>query len=113
MNRNNRDVVGLICDTVNRAFAGDARLSSRFPSCPAPAGHSHRSLVSYVPGRSGRNHRPPIDTTKLARGLGKRCSVIVETGLGQTDHCSLDQQNLWRNVTGGYKARMTKIAVSG
>ena len=32
--RNNRDVVGLICDTLDRAFAADARLASRFPSCP-------------------------------------------------------------------------------
>ena len=31
--RNNRDVVGLICDAIDRAFAADARLASRFPSC--------------------------------------------------------------------------------
>ncbi len=35
--RNNRDVVGLICDTIDAAFAADARLAARFPSCPAAA----------------------------------------------------------------------------
>ena len=33
--RNNRDVVGLICDTLDRAFAADPALAARFPSCPA------------------------------------------------------------------------------
>ena len=33
--RNNRDVVGLICDALDRAFAADPNLASRFPSCPA------------------------------------------------------------------------------
>ena len=36
--RNNRDVVGLICDTLDRAFAADSSLASRFPSCPAAPG---------------------------------------------------------------------------
>ena len=36
--RNNRDVVGLICDALDRAFAADPNLASRFPSCPGGHG---------------------------------------------------------------------------
>src|SRR5882762_9479505 len=46
--RNNRDVVGLICDTIDRAFAADKGLAARFPACPAASGASCRSLVSFV-----------------------------------------------------------------
>src|SRR5438105_4283229 len=55
--RNNRDVVGLICDTIDRAFAGDSSLTSRFPSCPAASGRSCRTLITYVTDRPGHDHR--------------------------------------------------------
>ena len=64
--RNNREVVGLICDTIDRAFAADNGLASRFPSCPAASGASCRSLISYVTDRPGHDHRYAIDATKLA-----------------------------------------------
>src|SRR3977135_4419499 len=41
--RNNRDVVGLICDTLDRAFAADQGLAGRFPSSPPASGNSCRS----------------------------------------------------------------------
>src|SRR6266702_1680393 len=41
--RNNRDVVGVICETLDRAFAADPKLAARFPSCPAASGRSCRT----------------------------------------------------------------------
>jgi dTDP-glucose 4,6-dehydratase len=103
--KNNRDVVGLICDTIDRAFAVDAKLASRFPSCPAASKKTCRSLISYVTDRPGHDHRYAIDANKLARDLGMRCRVPFETGLGQTVHWYLDHENWWRDVTSGaYKA---------
>src|SRR5258706_16292515 len=43
---NNRDVVGLICDTIDTAFAADSALGALFPSCPAGLGDSCRSLIT-------------------------------------------------------------------
>jgi dTDP-glucose 4,6-dehydratase len=107
--RNNRDVVGLICDTLDREFSADSKLASRFPSCPAAAGHSCRSLITYVTDRPGHDHRYAIDASKLARELGKRCSVGFEAGLGQTVRWYLEQENWWRDVTSGaYKAWIDK-----
>jgi dTDP-glucose 4,6-dehydratase len=107
--RSNRDVVALICDTLDRAFAADAALASRFPSCPAASGDTCRSLVSYVTDRPGHDHRYAIDAAKLAGELGNRCSVGFETGLRQTVRWYLNQENWWRDVTSGaYKAWIDK-----
>jgi len=105
----NRDVVGLICDTIDRTFAADSALASRFPACPAAAGASCRSLITYVTDRPGHDHRYAIDASKLAGELGNRCSVDFATGLGQTVRWYLDNEPWWREVTSGaYKAWIDK-----
>jgi dTDP-glucose 4,6-dehydratase len=107
--RNNRDVVGLICDTLDEAFAADPGLASRFPSCPAASRTTCRSLITYVTDRPGHDHRYAINAAKLAAELGNRCSVGFETGLRQTVRWYLDQEDWWRDVTSGaYKAWIDK-----
>jgi dTDP-glucose 4,6-dehydratase len=107
--RNNRDVVGLICDTLDHAFAADPVLASRFPACPAASRASCRSLIGYVTDRPGHDHRYAIDAAKLAGELGNRCSVGFETGLHETVRWYLDQQDWWREVTSGaYRAWIDK-----
>jgi dTDP-glucose 4,6-dehydratase len=107
--RNNRDVVGLICDGLDGAFAADPALASRFPRCPASSGHTCRSLITYVTDRPGHDHRYAIDAGKLAGELGNRCSVGFENGLRQTIRWYLDQEKWWRDVTSGaYKAWIDK-----
>jgi dTDP-glucose 4,6-dehydratase len=102
---NNRDVVGLICDAVDRALAADLKLAARFPSCPAAGGLSCRSLITYVADRPGHDRRYAVDAGKLAHELGKRCSVTFESGLERTVRWYLDQESWWRDVTSGvYKA---------
>ncbi|MCK1511862.1 dTDP-glucose 4,6-dehydratase [Bradyrhizobium sp. 190] len=107
--RNNRDVVGLICDTIDAAFAADPRLASRFPSCPTASAGSCRTLITYVTDRPGHDHRYAIDASKLATELGSRCSVGFESGLKQTVQWYLDHEPWWRDVTSGaYKAWIDK-----
>jgi dTDP-glucose 4,6-dehydratase len=107
--RNNREVVGLICDTIDRAFAADQGLAVRFPSCPAASGRSSRALISYVTDRPGHDHRYAIDAAKLAAELGGRSSVDFETGLAETVRWYLDHEDWWRDVTtGAYKAWIDK-----
>ena len=103
--RNNRDVVGLICDIIDRAFIEDPVLAARFPSCPAASKQSCRTLISYVTDRPGHDHRYAIDATKLSRDLGERSSVAFEPGLDKTVRWYLDREDWWRDVTSGtYKA---------
>ncbi len=99
--RSNRDVVGLICDTIDRAFAADQGLAARFPSCPAASGASCRALVTYVADRPGHDHRYAIDATKLETEIGSRCSVGFETGLPQAVRWYLDREDWWRDVISG------------
>ena len=103
--RNNRDVVGLICDIIDRAFIEDPALAARFPSCPAANTQSCRTLISHVTDRPGHDHRYAIDATKLSRELGERSSIGFEAGLEKTVRWYLDREDWWRDVTSGaYKA---------
>jgi dTDP-glucose 4,6-dehydratase len=107
--RNNRDVVALICEKLDRAFAADPSLAAHFPSCPAATQRSCRSLISYVTDRPGHDHRYAIDASKLAGELGNRCSVSFESGLDQTIQWYLEHEAWWRDVTSGaYKAWIDK-----
>jgi dTDP-glucose 4,6-dehydratase len=103
--RNNRDVVGLICDAIDRAFAADAKLAARFPSCPAAAGNSCRALISFVTDRPGHDHRYAIDASKLESELGNRSHIDFSDGIDRTVHWYLDHAEWWRDITSGvYKA---------
>jgi dTDP-glucose 4,6-dehydratase len=107
--RNNRDVVGSICDTIDRAFASTPDLAARFPFCPAASGSSCRTLIGFVTDRPGHDQRYAIDATRLANELGSRCSVGFESGIRQTVHWYLDHEQWWRDVTSGaYKAWIDK-----
>jgi dTDP-glucose 4,6-dehydratase len=107
--RNNRDVVGMICDALDRAFATDPKLAARFPSCPAATGGSCLQLMTFVTDRPGHDHRYAIDATKLATELGHRGSVDFASGLGQTVQWYLDHEDWWRDVTSGaYQAWIAK-----
>ena len=107
--RNNREVVGLICDTIDRAFQSETSLAARFPSSPAAAGKSCRTLITYVTDRPGHDHRYAIDATRLSTELGSRCSVGFEDGLLQTVHWYLHREPWWRDVvSGAYQAWIDK-----
>jgi dTDP-glucose 4,6-dehydratase len=99
--RNNRKVVGLICDLIDEAFAADATLAARFPACPAASKQSCRTLISYVTDRLGHDHRYAIDANKLAGELGERCSVGFEDGLARTIGWYIEHESWWRDVTNG------------
>ncbi|MBI5321099.1 dTDP-glucose 4,6-dehydratase [Bradyrhizobium sp.] len=99
--RNNRDVVGLICDTIDRAFVADSGLSARFPACPAASGKACRSLISFVTDRPGHDHRYAIDARKLESELGSRSHVDFSDGIGRTVHWYLDHEPWWRDITSG------------
>jgi dTDP-glucose 4,6-dehydratase len=107
--RNNRDVVGLICDTIDKAFITDPGRASLFPSCPAASRTSCRSLFTYVSDRPGHDSRYAINATKLRTEIGEQCTISLETGVSRTVRWYLDQEDWWREVTSGaYKAWIEK-----
>jgi len=107
--RSNRELVGLICDLIDRAFAGDAALAARFPSCPAASGRSTRTLISFVTDRPGHDHRYAINAGKLAAEFGISGRIAFDNGLAQTVQWYLGHEAWWRDVTSGaYKAWIDK-----
>lgn len=98
---NNRNVVGLICDTLDRGFAADSQLAARFPACPAAAGKTCRSLISFVTDRPGHDYRYAIDASKLAGELGCRSHIDFADGIGRTVHWYLDHESWWHDVVSG------------
>ncbi|MEK9285525.1 dTDP-glucose 4,6-dehydratase [Bradyrhizobium sp. ISRA442] len=107
--QNNRNVVGLICETIDRAFAKDSKLKDRFPACPAADDRSCRSLITFVTDRPGHDHRYAINATKLANELGKRCSVDFAAGLEQTVRWYIENEAWWRAIiSGSYRTWIEK-----
>ena len=103
--RNNRDVVGLICDALDRAFAADARPCRPLSELPVGGAAPCRSLISFVTDRPGHDHRYAINAGKLERELDSRCAIEFDEGIGRTVQWYLDHEPWWRDITSGaYKA---------
>lgn len=92
--RNNRDVVGLICDTLDQAFAADKRLAARFPSCPAASAAGCRSLISYVTGRA-------TITAMRSTPPNSRPNSAIDAASGSTPACARPSVGTSTRKTGG------------
>ena len=100
----NIDLVGLLCDEIDRRFAVDKDLGARFPRCPAASGGSTRELMTFVKDRPGHDRRYAICANKLARELGFRAEIVLADGLGRTVDWYLSNEQWWRAVqTGAYR----------
>jgi dTDP-glucose 4,6-dehydratase len=77
--RRNIDVVGTICDVLDRLRSGRA----------------HRDLITFVPDRPGHDFRYAIDFSKLARELGWSPQFSFEQGLAATVSWYLDNRAWW------------------
>lgn len=79
--RANIDVVHAVCDHLDRL---------------APAGHSRREQIRFVPDRPGHDRRYAIDATKLETELGWRAQETFETGIARTIEWFLANDWWWR-----------------
>jgi dTDP-glucose 4,6-dehydratase len=80
--RRNIDVVGAICDAMDR-----------LTQCPKRA--SHRELINFVPDRPGHDFRYAIDFAKLNSELGWSPKHSFETGLNATVRWYLENRAWW------------------
>ncbi|MCF2515910.1 dTDP-glucose 4,6-dehydratase [Sphingomonas sp. G124] len=79
--RTNIDVVGRICDILDRLV---------------PKGRPHRELIEFVPDRPGHDARYAIDATKLETELGWRASNDFDSGIEKTVAWYLENEWWWR-----------------
>jgi dTDP-glucose 4,6-dehydratase len=100
----NIDLIGLVCDQVDRRFAADTSLAARFPRCPAAGGRSTRELITFVKDRPGHDRRYAICADKLVRELGFCAETTLADGLRRTVDWYLDNEQWWRAIqTGAYR----------
>ncbi len=100
----NIDLVRLLCDEIDRRFAGDKTIAARFPRCPAANGGSTCELMTFVKDRPGHDRRYAICADKLARELSFKAATSFADGLGRTIDWYLSNEPWWRAVqTGAYR----------
>lgn len=80
--RTNLEVVGTICDLLDR----------RAPRSPRDP---HRGLITFVSDRPGHDRRYAIDCTKLETELGWQRSQSFESGLSSTVDWYLENRAWW------------------
>lgn len=97
----NIDIVNLICELVERAFAQDPRWLEKFPLAQAAANGKAKSLITYVKDRPGHDRRYAIDASKTSRELGYKPVESFETGIRKAVQWYLDNDSWWRAVMDG------------
>jgi dTDP-glucose 4,6-dehydratase len=104
----NIDLIGLLCDEIDRRFTTEKALAARFPDCPAANGGSTRELMTFVKDRPGHDRRYAICADKVARELGFRAQTSLADGLRRTVDWYLTNESWWRAIqTGAYRDWMT------
>ena len=92
----NLDLVGSLCDVLDRKFGADAHLRERFPDAPAGDGGSMRDLITFVTDRPGHDRRYAVNSAKIRRDLGFKDTISHQDALEQTIDWYLDHESWWR-----------------
>ena len=105
----NIDLIGLLCDELDRRFAADKSLAARFPRCPAAHSSSARELITFVKDRPGHDRRYAISADKLVRELGFRAETTLAEGLARSVDWYLNNERWWRTVQTGANRDWMKL----
>ena len=97
----NVDIVQLICRLVDEAVATSPDVARRFPRCPASAGQSTASLITFVKDRPGHDRRYAIDSARAEQELEFVPAESFETGIRRTIDWYLTHETWWRGVMDG------------
>jgi dTDP-glucose 4,6-dehydratase len=93
--RRNIDVVGAICDAMDRLTR-------------CPNGASYRKLITFVPDRPGHDFRYAIDFAKLNSELGWSPKHSFETGLNATVRWYLENRAWWEPLLSAHDASIRR-----
>jgi dTDP-glucose 4,6-dehydratase len=85
--RRNADVVGRICDCLDRL---------------RPQGAPHRRLMTYVADRPGHDKRYAIDASRLCDEIGWRARISFDDGIEMTVRWYLENEWWWKPLRQQY-----------
>lgn len=97
----NIDIVNLICDLMNKAFAADPSLKEKYPQATLVAEGKAAALITYVTDRPGHDRRYAINAEKSLRELGYRPAESFESGIAKTLQWYLSHNDWWQAVMDG------------
>ncbi len=96
---NNLELVNRLCDSMDRIFAQDTGLATRYRSSPPANGNSCKSQITFVRDRPGHDRRYAINSEKIEAELGFRANVTFDQGLEQTIRWYVDNDAWCQSVT--------------
>lgn len=97
----NINIVKEVCSLLERAFAADSSLSTKYPLAKAAIAGNTESLITYVQDRPGHDRRYAIDATKTYDELGYEPKESFETGIAKTVSWYLNNETWWQAVMDG------------
>ncbi len=92
----NIDIVNLVCELMDEAFAAEPSLAQKYPQGKAVAAGQSKSLITYVTDRAGHDRRYAIDATKTNNELGYQPAESFETGIRKTVSWYLSNDAWWK-----------------
>ncbi len=92
----NIDIVGIVCDLVDKAVANDSLLAREYPY-----NGSRRELITFVKDRPGHDRRYAIDSTKIERDLGWQAATDFELGMEKTVRWYIENRRWWEGIISG------------
>ena len=94
----NLDLVGALCELMDRLFEQDPGLAERFPAALPANSQKCVSAITYVTDRPGHDRRYAIDNRRITAELGFRVDIAFAEGLESTVRWYLDHESWWRSV---------------
>lgn len=91
----NIDIVNLICELMNEAFAKDSALAKKYPTAKKALEGKSQELITYVTDRAGHDQRYAINPTKSNDELGYVPQESFETGIRKTITWYLENELWW------------------
>jgi dTDP-glucose 4,6-dehydratase len=92
----NIDIVKLLCELVDRAFANNPELLKQFPNAQKASAGASSDLITYVTDRPGHDRRYAIDPTKSQTELNYEPVESFETGIQKTVDWYLNNAAWWQ-----------------
>ncbi|MFA3790797.1 dTDP-glucose 4,6-dehydratase [Aliiglaciecola sp. SL4] len=94
----NIDIVELVCEKMNQAFATNTELQEKYPDATSAITGQAEDLITYVTDRAGHDRRYAIDATKTNNELYYKPEETFKSGIAKTIDWYLKNDSWWKTL---------------